>query len=96
MATVNLDIPTTADPRCFHCNAGVTTHEIADGWCETCGKKIPDFLKGDIKRLRTPVPAADSYDEPAPGSVRRMLWSGLSLAAVSAGIVALIVSLNLR
>ena len=27
--------------HCLHCGATVSTREIQDGWCDSCGKKVP-------------------------------------------------------
>jgi uncharacterized RDD family membrane protein YckC len=31
---------------CPFCNAGLQSQEVADGWCETCGKKLPSAVTG--------------------------------------------------
>jgi hypothetical protein len=33
-----------ADISCPSCNAVLPEHEVADGWCESCGKKIPAYI----------------------------------------------------
>jgi hypothetical protein len=32
------------DITCPHCNAGLPARDIAAGWCDTCGKKIPSYV----------------------------------------------------
>ena len=39
-----MGIPTMTTIHCPTCNAALPQKELADGWCETCGKKIPPFL----------------------------------------------------
>jgi hypothetical protein len=34
----------TSGPHCAHCNAPLSQQELAEGWCESCGKKLPDRL----------------------------------------------------
>jgi hypothetical protein len=32
---------------CPNCNATLPSQEIAEGWCESCGKKIPVWVRGE-------------------------------------------------
>ena len=82
MATANIDY------RCLHCSAEVSEKEIADGWCDTCGKKVPFSLQSQVKRSRTILPALhDAYDEPKAGSGRRLILSSLCLSVLAAAAV---------
>jgi len=30
--------------RCLHCSVILPPHEISDGWCDSCGKRLPTSL----------------------------------------------------
>lgn len=45
---------------CPNCNTPLPAKEIAEGWCENCGKKIPTWIRGESpmpvsRDLRSPV-----------------------------------------
>ena len=64
--------------RCLHCSANVFVSEIKDGWCDSCGKKVPYSIQCEAKKMGAfAVRPKDDYDEPKPGSGRRLLMSGL-------------------
>ncbi len=76
---------TPTEFNCLHCNAQVSLSEIKDGWCETCGKKIPYSIQSEAKKAKAlPVKSKDDYDEPKPGSGKRLLVSTLVLVSVLA------------
>lgn len=35
----------TSGPHCTHCNAPLTQREVDEGWCDSCGKKLPERLR---------------------------------------------------
>ncbi|OAI49369.1 hypothetical protein AYO44_06460 [Planctomycetaceae bacterium SCGC AG-212-F19] len=37
---------------CPSCNTPLPPAELAEGWCESCGKKIPPYLLGSVKESR--------------------------------------------
>jgi uncharacterized RDD family membrane protein YckC len=47
---------------CPNCNATIPPHEVAAGWCEACGKKIPAYALGSF----APAPFARSATDYAP------------------------------
>ena len=58
-------------PHCPSCNAELPPQEVADGWCENCGKKVLTWIRG-----HSPLPpSTDFRDSIAPNPFR------LSLAA---------------
>lgn len=68
--------------KCLHCSATPTLREITEGWCDTCGKKIPYSVQSAAKKAGAlPVPTKDDYDEPKPGHGRRLLVSGLAFVS---------------
>ena len=86
------------DFHCHHCNSKVSMQEVADGWCETCGKKLPLSVRGTVMgKAPVSTPPTDAYDEPPVQSGRRLLWSivvlSVLLLAVGAGGVFLAVGL---
>ena len=70
----------TTDFKCLHCDALVPTREIEVGWCDSCGKKVPDSIRCAVKKS-APVQTRDDYDEPKPGGGRRLLVSGLAFVS---------------
>lgn len=42
-----------AAERCPNCDLVLGTKELADGWCDSCGKQIPPYL---LPKLEQPVP----------------------------------------
>jgi hypothetical protein len=88
MATAN------TSHHCLHCYATVSHREILDGWCDSCGKKIPLSLQGEVKRDGTTPPRPDdSYDEPAARKRRGQIW--LAVAGMVLSVVGLIVAFSL-
>src|SRR5690348_5368403 len=58
---------------CPHCDAILPPQELADGWCETCGKRIPSGIiaaagrwrgRGPATSLGSGQPAADDHFGP--------------------------------
>lgn len=50
---------------CPHCNVTFSQEEVADGWCEGCGKKIPDYvLKEAFGSSYTPTRPTGRRQEP--------------------------------
>jgi hypothetical protein len=75
---------TAIDFNCIHCGTSVSHTEIKDGWCDSCGKKIPYSVQSAAKKAGTPVKLKDDYDEPKPGSGRRLLVSALVFVSLFA------------
>jgi hypothetical protein len=36
--------------RCHHCDATPTEREMSDGWCDACGKRLPDSCAAKPKQ----------------------------------------------
>ncbi len=51
---------------CLHCDAALTAKDLRDGWCDSCGKKLPSSLNVNPRPTapRTASRAADG--EPIP------------------------------
>jgi hypothetical protein len=55
-----------ADARCPNCDHVFAPAEVADEWCASCGKKIPEILMKDLRprpHLRHPVPLPEPTRE---------------------------------
>ena len=80
----------TADTslRCFHCDAVPTLQEMGAGWCDSCGKYLPDACAAEAKRHREAAAAA-----PAARTRSRapLVWAALVLAAGAVAAVALVI-----
>jgi hypothetical protein len=66
------------DILCVHCNAALTARDLADGWCDSCGKRLPTGTR----------PAARPTPEPVlahPGASRKwaLVLGGIACALLS-------------
>ncbi len=68
------------DLRCLHCSAVPTLREMADGWCDSCGKRLPDSYATQAKQ--------QAEEKPAPAPKSRTRWAVAFVAAI--GLVAVI------
>jgi hypothetical protein len=59
--------------HCLHCGVLVPESDIAGGWCETCGKKLPESLRSKKKRGAT-VPTPVDVDTPDTAPASRFVW----------------------
>jgi hypothetical protein len=48
------------DTTCLHCDATLSRREMTDGWCDTCGKKLPSSMAVKSNRETKEQPAAPS------------------------------------
>jgi hypothetical protein len=75
--------------RCLHCDAFPSNSELADGWCDSCGKRLPDSYTAQAKRESAPATAAPAT---AAASPPRFMWAvAFVLVAAVAAVVALAV-----
>ncbi len=44
--------------NCPHCNATPPAHEIDEGWCDTCGKRLPTGFAPWLERAAPEAPSA--------------------------------------
>jgi hypothetical protein len=50
---------TNDDAVCIHCDSALTPRDLADGWCDSCGKRLPTAIrpkaiaKGTVAAART-------------------------------------------
>src|SRR5262245_478871 len=62
------------DITCAYCDANLSHRERVDGWCESCGKRLPasaQIVNSDNKPISRPVELGDG-----PG-IFHSLWAGL-------------------
>ncbi|HJZ57587.1 MAG TPA: hypothetical protein VKE74_21640 [Gemmataceae bacterium] len=71
--------------NCPFCDARLAPEELAEGWCETCGKKLPP---------RTRRQAHPSPREPAPTALASGLRTGLGILGILVGLLCLVVGLS--
>jgi hypothetical protein len=62
--------------RCYNCGVSPSTREMLDGWCDECGKRLPDSFASEAKKRLAAQPAPS-----APRS-RRGPWVGFALAVL--------------
>jgi hypothetical protein len=67
--------PAAAPPafRCLHCDATPSNRELLDGWCDSCGKRLPDSYAAQAKRET--APAAATAATTATASPPRFMWA---------------------
>jgi hypothetical protein len=71
---------------CLHCDAILTPKDIADGWCDSCGKRVPLSLTAGSKAKTSPVAPVDVD---IPDSAHTPRWAWVVTAAVLVGVAAL-------
>jgi hypothetical protein len=61
----------SSDYTCPHCNTRPGENEIADGWCDNCGKRLPSWVRveGDST---APLP---TVNEPPGWRPLLFLWA---------------------
>jgi hypothetical protein len=76
------------DGKCPHCNATPPAREVAEGWCDTCGKRLPSNFAPWIKRTapEPPPPAA----QPGAGAAWPVWPAGLALTGIMGAALALV------
>jgi hypothetical protein len=77
--------PTTVEFHCYACDAAVSEHEILDGWCDACGKRLPASFQEAVRRRRKPAPAPaiiDLTDSPAARLARRIVIGVVALSVL--------------
>jgi len=80
-------LTSTTQTPCLHCNAMLTPKDIADGWCDNCGKRVPFSLVAGLKSK--PVAFAP-VDVDIPDSQRTPRWAWAVTAVVFLAVVALL------
>lgn len=70
---------------CVHCNITLTAADVASGWCDSCGKRLPGGARYTPKKASAEAPAAPVAGRP------RSAWAWgvavLALFAVAAASV---------
>ena len=66
---------------CLHCDASVAATEINDGWCGSCGKKLPASFQEAVKS--SGPRAAVVVMEPVASVRERIICGGISAALLS-------------
>jgi hypothetical protein len=49
---------------CLHCDATLTPKDLRDGWCDSCGKKVPPSQAAEARRAAPRELAKPADDEP--------------------------------
>jgi hypothetical protein len=61
----------SSDHVCPHCNARPNEREIADGWCDACGKRFPSW----IAMSSSPATSPTTSKAPTGSGPRFALWA---------------------
>lgn len=62
---------------CPVCNASLPPQEVIDGWCETCGKKLPLYIRGAIPDSARPDISSSARQPSIGGDDTREGWCDL-------------------
>src|SRR5262249_31802534 len=80
-----------AEVKCPTCDAVLPEKELVNGWCESCGKRIPDFVRaqsGSVQRAPPGQPARRSDGgEPAPKGGSFFDGARMLLVLVGVGLI---------
>src|SRR5262245_5977184 len=70
---------------CFHCSAKVSPREATNGWCDSCGKRLPSWVQVEAKRYQSigTLPHIGGLS-PARSRGRRLLWGSIFLILLAA------------
>jgi hypothetical protein len=72
---------TSTDTLCIHCNAVLTPCDLSDGWCDSCGKRLP----GGPRRASATPPAATPAASAAGGAWKWVVaLGGIAFALLGA------------
>jgi hypothetical protein len=74
------------DASCLHCNAILTPKDISDGWCDSCGKRVPLSVQGAAKSKPAVV---NHVDVDISDNHRTPRWAWFVTAALLIGVAAL-------
>lgn len=74
---------------CLHCSTKLTAKDLSEGWCDSCGKRIPT-MTAPAKKPKA-APAAVPQDE-STGISGVVVWSTGAVIALTLGALALLAS----
>ena len=84
---------TTSDLHCLHCGASVPTHDLAEGWCNSCGKRLPSSFQDAVRAGTSATVSPALGDRETEGfNVQRVLAGGTIVVLV--GLLLSVVLLN--
>ena len=72
----------SSDHVCPHCDARPSEREIAEGWCDSCGKRLPSWVAVSSSRSAAPT----TSQAPTDSGSRFLVWA--VSAVVVSGLVA--------
>jgi hypothetical protein len=85
------------DVKCSSCSAALSANELHDGWCNSCGQRVPAFvyhqagLKGPkekaLPRVKTVVAPSNAMDPEERPPVWQLTLIGLAIVGIAAVIV---------
>jgi hypothetical protein len=85
MSTTSIDI------RCLHCGSTLPEREITDGWCDSCGKRLPTWFGAELKRNSPSAPPRGEAATVASQRTQEMIW-GAAFFALAAAVAALVLA----
>jgi hypothetical protein len=75
---------TITDARCVHCSSVLSDRDLSEGWCDSCGKRLPG---GGRPAPAAKLPVAVTPPE-GEGGRRGLLWGLVAVALIGAGAAA--------
>jgi hypothetical protein len=72
--------------NCLHCSASLTPSDLAAGWCDSCGKRIPTGTKpAKAVKAVAAVPAAQDVGAPSAWPIITVLaFTALAIGGLAA------------
>jgi len=78
---------TNNELRCLYCNTNVSAREINDGWCDSCGKKLPMSFKTEIRAGGAKAAhSGGNADVPTLGAAKWAVLAALVVVALAASV----------
>jgi len=53
---------TLTETVCLHCGSALPSSDLAAGWCDSCGKRLPGSYKSGAKAAQAATAVADQPD----------------------------------
>lgn len=78
---------------CPHCQAALPEREIIEGWCETCGKKVPSWVRDQVSGTALqahPAPRSSPSRRTVPTTRSRRWWEFGLIGGVTLSVATLI------
>jgi DNA-directed RNA polymerase subunit N (RpoN/RPB10) len=79
--------------RCLHCGAAISATDLADNWCNACGKRLPSSFQDAVKSTPGHASSPGRVPEVENMGRQRLLCGGVIIALVGLLVLAFIPNL---